>query len=170
MKNKFLLLVACLGVLSSCNNDDNGGNNSTTNPVGTYKLTAFNISEAQDLNGDGTPSVNQMSETACLNESYMTLNADNTFTYDDKGIEIIMNGESESIGCYEDGDVTGTWSVSGTTLTLTYSFDGDVYNDVYAVSGSTITLTVPDGEAIGTTEQGAPVYVTTDINAVYTKQ
>ncbi|ESU27348.1 hypothetical protein FLJC2902T_20530 [Flavobacterium limnosediminis JC2902] len=169
MKNKILLLVSALGLLVSCNNDDNNNSDSSSSPVGTYRMTAFTISEAQDLNGDGTASVNQMSEMDCMNESFMTLNADHTFTYDDKGIDISFDGENETIACYDDGDVTGSWSVTGNVLTLTYTFEGEEVVDMYTVSGSTITMTVPDGEAVGMVE-GNPVYVAADIQAVYTKQ
>lgn len=171
MKRKLLLAFVSLGILSSCNNDDNNdGGSSSGSIAGTYKLTAFNISAPQDLNNDGTPSVNQMNETACFNNSFMTLNADNTFVYDDKGLDIVTDGVNELIECYDDGDVTGTWSKSGNVLTLTYTFDGDSYSDDYTVSGSTITLMVENGSVVGTTSAGDPVYVTADFSAVYTKQ
>lgn len=170
MRNKILLLVVGLGMLWSCNKDDDNDNGSSGSIAGTYKLTAFNISVAQDLNGDGTASVNQLSETACFNNSFMTLNSNNTFVYDDKGVEITSDGMDDVIDCYDDGDVTGSWSVSGNTLTLNYSFGGAPVTDTYTISGSTITLSVPDGEVVGTTSSGDPVYVTADIQAVYTKQ
>lgn len=170
MKNKILLLIAGLGILTSCNKDDDNNNGSSGSISGTYKLTAFNISVAQDLNGDGTASINQMSETACFNNSFMSLNENNTFVYDDKGVEITSDGMNDIIDCYDDGDVTGTWSVSGNTLTLNYSFGGSSITDTYTVSGSTITIAVPDGDVVGTTSAGDPVYVTADIHAVYTKQ
>lgn len=167
MKNRILLLVAGFGLLVSCNSDDSSSD--AVNPVGTYRLTAFNISEAQDLNGDGTASVNQMNETACLNDSFLTLNANNTFVFDDKGIEIGFDGENETVDCYDDGDVEGTWSVSGNAISFTYTFDGDVITDTFTLSGSTLTMTVQDGEVVGMSG-GNPVYVTADISAVYTKQ
>lgn len=168
MKNRIFGLLTAIGLLISCNSDDSNNSNSG-NPVGTYKLTAFNISEPQDLNGDGTASVNQMNETNCLNESYLIVNADNTFSFDDKGVEISFDGENETVSCYDDGEIIGTWTSSGNTVTFTYSVGGDVVTDTLVMSGSTLTITVPDGEVVGMSG-GNPVYVTTDLQLVYTKQ
>lgn len=171
MKKTIFFLVFGIGLLASCNNDDNNSSsNASANINGTYKLTAYNISAPQDLNNDGTPSVNQMDETACFNDSFLTLNADNTFVYDDKGLDIVTDGVNDVIDCYNDGQVSGTWSLSGNALTLTYLIDGETFNDHLTVSGTTIKIMVEDGDIVGTTSAGDPVYVTADFTVVYTKQ
>lgn len=121
-------------------------------------MTAFNISQAQDLNGDGTSSANQMNESIYLNSCFLTLNANNTFTYDVKGIEITFDGTNDQITCYDDGDVSGTWSINGSVLTLT---SGGIDN-TYSFSENTITISVPDSDVFGTNGRN-PVYVIADL-------
>ena len=73
------VLAAQLAEYNSSNQVSTGGG-STSSVVGTYLLTAFNTSIPTDLNGDGTASTNQMSETSCFNNSLFVLNSNNTFT------------------------------------------------------------------------------------------
>lgn len=162
---RFLNLLGFFAlVITGCSKNDDAPTENAS-PVGTYRLTAFNISQAQDLNGDGTSSVNQLNESTCLNNSFLTLNANNTFTYDDKGIEITFNGTDDEITCYDDGDVSGTWSINGSVLTLT----SNGMDDTYTLSGNTITISVPDSDVVGMSG-GNPVYVTADLSVVYIKQ
>ncbi len=151
----------------------------TGDVTGTYKLTAFNTSVPTDLNNDGTPSVNQMSETACMNDMFLTLNANNTFVSDSKGTEIeleidVATGEMvETISCFTDPDVTGTWILTGNVLSMTYtdSETGQVMTDNFTVVGNTLVYTINDGAVVGTeVTTGAPVYLTCDISLIYTKQ
>ncbi len=138
--------------------------------AGTYLMTAFNSSVPTDLNNDGTRSTNQMNETNCFNGNTMILNSDNTFTATSKGIDIETNGTNETITCFVDPNITGTWSLSGNQLTLTYTEAGEQFTDVYTVSGSTLTLNITDGEIVGTTSGGDPVYLDAEIDIVFTKQ
>ena len=62
-------------------------------------MTAFNSSIPTDLNGDGSASTNQMNETNCFNGSFITLNSNNTFVADSKGIDI--NTKSNKILIFE---------------------------------------------------------------------
>ena len=87
-----------------------------TNVVGTYILTQFNTTPATDLNLDGTPSVNQLQETICFNNSLLKLNADNTFVINSKGVDI--NITNNTITCSTDPDELGTWSLTGNQLLL----------------------------------------------------
>ncbi|MCD8518896.1 MAG: lipocalin family protein [Flavobacterium sp.] len=64
----------------------------------------------------------------------------------------------------------GTWSLSGNQLSITYTEAGEQFTDVYTVSGSTLTLSITDGEIVGTTSGGDPVYLDADIDIVFTKQ
>jgi hypothetical protein len=162
-----LLVFASILVLLSCNKNDDEPVAETPTPVGIYKLTAFNVSVAQDLNNDGTPSTNQMNETSCFNNSFLKLNSDNTFTYDDKGIEINSNGITETIECYSYGQIAGTWVLSGNNIIFTET-SGDTYSWPY--NGSNVTVTINDTDIVGTDSSDNPVYVTGNISAVYTKQ
>jgi hypothetical protein len=139
--------------------------------AGTYLLTAFNTSVPTDINNDGTSSTNQLNETTCFDDMLLVLNANNTFTANSKGIEIVFNGTVEEVGCFSDPNVTGTWVLNSNTLSLTYTDVGVEYTDDYIVNGNTISATAADGEIVGTeTGTGAPVYLTSDITIVYTKQ
>jgi hypothetical protein len=148
----------------------------TTTPApagiaGTYLLTAFNTSVPTDINNDDISSTNQLNETTCFDDMLLILNANNTFTANSKGIEIVVNGTVQEVGCFTDPNVTGTWAINGNTLSLTYTDTGVQYTDDYTVNGNTISATTQDGEIVGTeTGTGAPVYITSDITIVYTKQ
>lgn len=149
-------------------------NDVTTTPppgiVGSYLLTAFNTSVTTDLNGDGTNSTNQLNETTCFNDSFLTINANNTFSTDSKGIEIIFGTSGvDEVACFEDAEITGTWSLTGNQISFTYTDEGEIYTDVFTVSGNTLTYTLEDGDIVGNAG-GSPVYLTSDITLIYTKQ
>lgn len=149
------------------NGGNNGGGGNTGNSIaGTYILTAFNSSVPTDLNNDGTTSVNQMTESSCFNNMLMTLNNNGTFSADTKGVEIDINNQ---IACFVDPDISGSWSLQGNTLTLSYIEGGVPYVDVFTVVGNTLVMVVPNGEVVGTAS-GAPVYLTSTITLIYTKQ
>jgi Family of unknown function (DUF6252)/Lipocalin-like domain len=138
-----------------------------TTIAGTYLLTAFNTSVPTDLNGDSVTSTNQLNETSCLNNSLLTLSSNNTFTANSKGIEIDV--ATNATICFVDPDTIGTWVLVGNQLTLTYIEAGITYNDVFTVSGTTLSYTIQSGEAVGTVN-GSPAYLTCDITLFYTKQ
>lgn len=140
-----------------------------TGIVGTYLMTAFNVSVPQDLNGDGTASTNQMNETTCFNNNTLVLNANNTFTATSKGLEIDGIGSTAVLTCFTDPSFSGTWSQSGSNVTFTYMDGGQSYSDTYVLNGTTLTYTLTDGEVVGTAG-GNPVYLTANIAVVYTKQ
>ncbi len=144
-----------------------GGSSPGASVAGTYRLTAFNTSVPTDLNNDGNPSSNQLNETSCYNNSFLTLNTNNTFSADSKGVDIDLT--TNVIECFSDPVIIGTWSISGSTLSLTYVDSGVTYTDTYNVSGSTLTYSVNGGEVVGTSG-GSPVYLTTNIQIVYSKQ
>ena len=133
-----------------------------------YSDFAFGV-EPTDLNGDGVASVNQMNETNCFNGSFITLNSDNTFVADSKGLDINIDGTTSTIECFDDGNFTGTWVLVGNQLYITYTEDGDEYTDVATLSGNTIVSTVENGEVVGTTSTGEPVYLTSNLQIVFTK-
>lgn len=144
-------------------------NNTTSSTVGTYYMTAFNSSIPTDLNGDGIASTNQMSETICFNGSFITLNTNNTFIADGKGMDINIEGSVSTIQCVDDGDFSGTWVLNGNQLTLTYIDEGEEVILTFTKTGNTLKYTLSGGEVIGTTSTGEPVYLTSNLELVYTK-
>ena len=176
IKSILTLLVLTLAfTTTSCDNEpvdpvlSDGGSGGGSSVVGTYYMTAFNSSVPTDLNGDGVASVNQMNETNCFNGSFITLNSDNTFVADSKGLDINIDGTTSTIECFHDGNFTGTWVLVGNQLYITYTEDGDEYTDVATLSGNTIVSTVENGEVVGTTSTGEPIYLTSNLQIVFTK-
>lgn len=174
--NPIKLTVAVLSVFtlmtfSSCNvepiDSDLLGN--IINPAsvaGTYRMTAFNTGIPTDLNNDGTTSTNQMLETTCYNNSTLIINADGTFTATSKGVDV---SASNTLECYTDPDVTGTWVLSGTVLVLTYTEAGAPVVESFSVSGNSLTYSMPLGEIVSTTSTNAAVYLNSSFNIVYTR-
>lgn len=162
------VLEAQLAEYNSSNQVSTGGG-STSSVVGTYLLTAFNTSIPTDLNGDGTASTNQMSETSCFNNSLFVLNSNNTFTATGGGIDIDLSVTPNVLTCFNDPPTNGTWSLSGNQLTASYVEAGITYSDVFTVVGNTLIITESNGEVIGMSG-GNPVFLTADITAIYSKQ
>ena len=170
MTNNTLTKQISNGVFTNISFSDSTTPPATSGISGTYLLTAFNTSIPTDLNSDGTPSTNQLSETNCYNNMLLTLNSDNTFVANSKGIDIESNGTTETMTCFTDPDDTGTWSLVGNTLTLTISGTPQTI-ETYTVSGNTISATATNGQVVGyDTTTNAPAYLTCDITIVYTKQ
>lgn len=152
------------------NNNGGGGNNgggNSTSIVGTYILTAYNSSVPTDLNNNGISSTNQMNEHSCFNDMFLTLNSNNTFNANARGIEI--NTAGTATDCYIDPDYNGTWTQNGNTITLNYTDGGTTYNDTFSIVGNTLTFSITGGEVIGLAG-GNPVYLMSNIQLVYTKQ
>ncbi len=147
----------------------NGNGNGNGSIAGSYILTSFNSSVPTDINGDNTTSTNLLNETNCFNNMLLVLNANNTFTADAKGIDINLEGTGYE--CFVDPDLAGSWSLSGNQLTLTYVEDNETFTDVFTVSGNTLTFSVLNGSVVGNEQiTGVPVYLTSDLTIIYTKQ
>jgi hypothetical protein len=141
-----------------------GGN--PTGITGVYRLTAFNTSVPTDLNGDGTSVTNQMNEVPCFNNMLLTVNANNTYVANQRGVDIDLTGNSYE--CYTDPDDVGTWVLNGNQITFTSS-DTSVDPYTFTVSGNTLSATIPNGTVLDSTA-GTIVEVTCDITFIYTKQ
>lgn len=153
----------------------NGANpNSPNNPnsssiLGTYVMTAFNTSVPTDLNGDGTASTNQMNETTCFDNNILSLNTNNAFTTTSKGLDIEIVGTNSVLTCFTDPSINGTWTQFGTNIIFTYVDSGITVSDTFVLNGNTLTYTLNGGEIVGLSG-GNPVYLTSNISVVYTKQ
>lgn len=167
-------LIDDSGIINGGDINDGSVNNNTV--FGVYVMTAFNSSVPIDLNGDGVSSTNSLDETNCFNNSFLTLNQNNTFIAISKGIEInfdfdLVTGEEIStIECFTDESTTGTWAVDGTNVVFTSTDAGETYSDTFAVVGNTLVYTVEEGSVVGTTDDGVPAYLTSEIEIIYTKQ
>jgi Fibronectin type III domain len=147
---------------------------SSTGIVGNYLLTGFTSSTPTDINADGVSTNNVLSETTCFNNLFLKLLQNNTFTLDSKGadidITIVNNVEVETIGCFTDPIETGSWVLNGTTLTLDFTSAGPNNDYTYNPVNNTLSATVNNGAIVGTTSQGSPITLTTDLTFTFTKQ
>ncbi len=138
---------------------------SSSGITGNYKLTAYNTSIPTNLDGNNTTSTNQLNETNCYNNTFLTLSANNTFVLNDKGVTII----NSAITCFTGTNFTGTWLLDGDTLTLTYDDNGTTVYEFFIVAGTTLSQTDTNIDVI-TTDSGNPLYISCDVTEVYTKQ
>ncbi|ESU21178.1 hypothetical protein FEDK69T_25450 [Flavobacterium enshiense DK69] len=144
-------------VLTGVTNDD---------VVGRYQLTAFNTDVQTDLNRDGSPSSNQMSETTCYNNMFLTLNEDKTFTADSKGVDI---SSINSLQCFTDPLITGTWAYNGNTIVLTYTENNIEHNESFSVSGIKLVAREDQGTIVGIPID-TPEFISSGVTMIYTKQ
>jgi hypothetical protein len=124
---------------------------------------------ATDLNNDGTASINQMTETQCYNNNVLTINSNNTFSVTSKGVKIANQQTTPTIECFTDPVITGTWASSNNTVTLTYVKSGVTVTQAYILVGNTLSYKKSKVEIVATTSNGTPVYLTSDIEVIYSK-
>lgn len=122
-----MLCVALVTLLSlSCGDDDKSPTGPTeTGLAGTWKLTTLTVIEA-----DTTVFSSDELELGGFS-IVVVLNSDSTYQHTeiDEGHTTVE---------------TGTWSVSGNTITLVPS-KGDAYTVEYVLAGNTFTITVVEG-------------------------
>jgi hypothetical protein len=113
-----LLLSAISIFLGGCKKDDNPVEDNTATFVGTWKLTNLTATIS------GVPV--SMTPTQAGYQMTIVSKSDNTFTM----TTITSAGTTTN---------TGTWSISGTNLTLKYS-DGTSSVFAFTLSGTTLTI------------------------------
>ncbi|MGB5189462.1 hypothetical protein [Robiginitalea sp.] len=143
---KFLILLFSLAIVS-CSDDDGG---STTNPnrdlvVGTWNLSELTISPAQDINQDGTPTTNVLSEIDCTISGRLTINDNNTWAF--TGNDLVITTITGGLFIFQCSDNTrnegGNWDIDGNLLRLA---DGTGAITLFTFSSSQGTLTNIIGE------------------------
>jgi hypothetical protein len=149
-------------------------NNQTNDLVGTWLLTAWNVSEALDLNNDDTDSTNLLDEMNCYTNETLVFNQDNTGTamstsYAEFEI-FIETGTTDAfdftITCIDEIENTDlTWSQTGNTVTI---IDAASSSD-WALAGNTLSIVIPEGFSV-TDPNDVTITVTQDLTFVYTKQ
>lgn len=108
LRKFFLLFLPLIVALAACKKDKKENNDcslSEANLAGSYKVTA-----AKYKLSSSTPEVDFFSvfpRDECEKDDVTTFNADHTVTYTDAGTV-----------CSPANNDTGTWSLSGTTLTI----------------------------------------------------
>jgi hypothetical protein len=145
------------------------GNWGTKDITGSYKMSGFYTSIPTDLNNDKTASVNQMDETNCFNDNYLTLNADQTFVKTSKLVDIVNVANVASLNCVVNSEVTGTWILTGNAVTLTYTLSGTQTTEIFTHSGNKLVSSTKQGKIVGTSSDNVPVFLTADVEVFYTK-
>ena len=116
----FYLLVISF-IVMSCSSDDGGGDTETppTSPVlGTWQLVALNINPQQDIDGDGTPTRNILTELPCATGT-ITITADG-WTSNTRNLSITaITNDLFIIDCADSSQSTsGDWLLQNNQLTL----------------------------------------------------
>jgi len=112
-KMKFLFGMLAFGgmLFTSCSSDDDTNTVNDSNGIaGSYELVEFRTPNETDINKDGTPHPNQMDETGCYDDSKLTFNADNTFSYAYRAVNV-----NAGIATCSSADFNGTWEITGNT-------------------------------------------------------
>lgn len=123
MKKLTLMALVAVLIFSGCGKDDaKTCDLNAANVAGSYKVTSVLFNGLEVLNDDNF-------YPACERDDVYTLNANGTYTYTDAGTV-----------CDPAGDDSGTWSFSGSTLTV----DGDdaAVSD-FTCSGFKVTFSDP---------------------------
>jgi hypothetical protein len=174
MKNMihYLKFIFVLTFLFACSKDKDDAPAAVTPPnafIGKYALTAFNTGEPTDLNGDGTKNTNQLLEdkNGCYKNTFLTINADNTFVVNDKGLEIVFDGTTEKVGCYDDGEFKGTWNLKDNTLIL--KVPSNTSENIFTIDQNKLIYKLPKESIVGSGTNNELVTITTSVEYVYTK-
>ncbi len=176
---KIKMITAVIGLfaafnLLSCSNEPidpeiNLGNWGIKDFAGSYKMTGFYTSIPTDLNNDKNASLNQMEETNCFNDNSLTLNADQTFIKTSKLVDIATTANVPTLNCVVNSEVTGTWVLTGNTVTLSYALAGTQTTEVFILTGNKLVSSIKQGKIVGTSSDNVPVFLTADIEIFYTK-
>ncbi|UII75853.1 hypothetical protein LV716_16550 [Flagellimonas sp. HMM57] len=131
--NKILCISIVLVLCSSCSLDD--GQEAIDPPnfavLGLWDLVEVNVSEAQDINMDGTASTNLMDELDCISGTLL-IDGDLVWTYEQTAITITpITNNQYAISCSDAISATGTWfsdenevTFAGNDVLSTLEIDG----------------------------------------------
>ncbi|HWR32456.1 MAG TPA: lipocalin family protein [Chitinophagaceae bacterium] len=124
---KLIIFSFSVLLLASCKkNEEKTCNLNSASVTGSYKITS--VKYKADASSPETDYYNQFFTEVCERDDIITLNANGTYTFIDGGVK-----------CIPPGDDTGTWSLSGNTITV----DGGSSN-VDNFNCSTMTISSSD--------------------------
>lgn len=131
-----LLIFVCLAFCISCSDDDNPSQpDESEKVIGSYTITALNVSPAQDINGDGTTSTNLLDELSCISGT-LDINADTSWNLNVIRINLFsIAGGLFFIDCGDADSSSGNWTFANNQLSLNGGFEPTLY----LLSGTTLT-------------------------------
>lgn len=167
---KKLFAIASVAFLAlGCSGEDDGTIVGAS-VEGTWDLTSFELNQAFDLNGDGTPSSNIFNETNCFQDTYIVFDDGNDATvyFDDivVNMDVVEGVEVYSADCTASTSYTGTYTVIGNNVTVT----GEGQTIYLSRDGDTMTLIVPEMIEIPTEDGGIETVITVGATLVFTRQ
>lgn len=174
----FSLLAIFTLVFTSCSSDDDNNNNSTT-VEGTWKLTAWSVEDAIDINNDGTANTNLLTEMNCYNNENLVFSGSNVVTYVGDSyaditfdIDASTNAYTYTVDCVSESQVDpATYTRNGSVLVITFDDDeGEEDSLVATINGNTISFVVEDGYYAEENSASGSVFVEQDLTYVFTKQ
>lgn len=167
------VLQITIDSLGDCSGEDNNEPDDVEVP-GTWKLTAWNVEDATDVNNDGAASTNLLDEIDCYEDETIVFNADNTgVIMNTSYAELSLTIEAGTTDSYiftqdciaEIENTAFTWTQTGNTVVITNP-DGSEVN--LALSGNEMSYTVPEGFQVLNSDD-LSVTVNQDLTFVYTK-
>jgi hypothetical protein len=184
---RYILLICTLFTIYSCDNEPLEGfdlsNPATQNPttgnpqsmsiVGTWRLTAWNSTNPVDINNDGVPSTNLLTEFNCYTNETIVFNSDNTGmimsrSYAEIELELVTgttNTYEYMTTCIQEIENTPmTWTQAGNIVAVDDGFS--VVN--LSLNTNQLSFLIPNGFQADSTD--GMVTVEEDLTFVYTKQ
>ncbi|AUP80811.1 hypothetical protein [Flavivirga eckloniae] len=165
--NRLLFILCFIPLLfASCSKEDND-----VSVVGTWKLTAWNITDGFDINKDGTVSTNILDEVVCENNETLIFETNGVIssseTYNPEIDIALLDGTTDEytymVTCDEQG-------VIGFATTYSQATDKVVFNDVEFTVGDKELFRVKKEAIKIYNETFTEVIATKDLTMVYTKQ
>jgi len=135
MKKILFSALLLTGFLVSCKDDDDDCDLNSGNLAGTYQITGLSYK----ANASATPIDIYATYDACEKDDRVIFNSNGTVTYSDAGVV-----------CVPDGNDTGTWALSGSTLTMdgeagtvtSFTCTGMTLSVAGAAAGEVTTITL----------------------------
>jgi len=142
---KVLFAAALIGLtLISCGDDDSNPTTVNASIDGTWKLTGFTLDNAIDLNGDGVASTDMVNETDCYSNSELVFTSATEVSLMLEGLDIEVSGNGNDItltvDCLAAETLTGTYTVTDTTVTLSGEIGNQGEDVVMVRSGNTLSV------------------------------
>ena len=140
LKSALFLFTSTL-LLVSCSNDDGPSTtDDSAKVIGTYNLSAVNVSPAQDVNDDGTTSTNLLDEMTCITGT-LVVNADTSWSLNVIRINVTsITGGLFFLDCGDADSSSGTWTFTNNQLSL----NGSIEPTIYSLSEDILTRQIGD--------------------------
>ncbi|MEO1485821.1 MAG: hypothetical protein AAFU57_08740 [Bacteroidota bacterium] len=141
MKHTFKTIFAFLAfglLLTGCSDDDEGAPNFDAEIAGVYDLVEVNVSQALDIDNDGSSSTNLLDEVTCITGT-LTLSENNQYSVSQSTINVTtITGGLFFADCSGTTTSSGTWSGSSNSVV----FSGGTLFTTLARANDRLTNTV----------------------------